>query len=294
MSEMSKEHDGKLRELCDDLKRWQGYYDPVDDKGQHEMFVSAADAVTELLALRKERESAVPVAYMYRDRLHSDARFSLEPRFGNWSPEDIAEYEVTETKLYAAPPSQPVAVPDEDDFEKAFRSWNPDKTGPYVKHQMKFIWEACRDAMLAAPGHDYKAIVERIAEILHGKVTDLDLLTVTAQSMKDQCKALRKEREAAVPVAESGHVRREVHVGGNTWVQCSAQAYERAKAEGKITRELYERPAVPVAVPDETFDEWSRRCEIQLTLCRPEFREVAEISWNACRAAMLAAPGKEG
>ncbi|EOD8411250.1 hypothetical protein QL189_08995 [Cronobacter turicensis] len=47
-------------------------------------------------------------------------------------------------------------------------------------------------------------------------------------------------------------------------------------------------------VADETFDEWSRRCEIQLTLCRPEFREVAEITWNACRAAMLAAPGKDG
>ncbi|EOI3490372.1 DUF551 domain-containing protein [Cronobacter sakazakii] len=50
------------------------------------------------------------------------------------------------------------------------------------------------------------------------------------------------------------------------------------------------KPFKPVAVSDETFDEWSRRCEIQLTLCRPEFREVAEISWNACRAAMLAAP----
>ncbi|EKA9347362.1 hypothetical protein SMX25_000945 [Cronobacter sakazakii] len=52
-------------------------------------------------------------------------------------------------------------------------------------------------------------------------------------------------------------------------------------------------PPAPV-VHAETFDEWSRRCEIQLTLCRPEFREVAEITWNACRAAMLAAPGKEG
>ncbi|EOC1186539.1 hypothetical protein AAAW61_003806 [Cronobacter sakazakii] len=50
-------------------------------------------------------------------------------------------------------------------------------------------------------------------------------------------------------------------------------------------------PPAPV-VTAETFDEWSRRCEIQLTLCRPEFREVAEITWNACRAAMLAAPGK--
>gem|GEM_PF-1948494 len=54
---------------------------------------------------------------------------------------------------------------------------------------------------------------------------------------------------------------------------------------------LYTAPPAPV-VTAETFEEWSRRCEIQLTLCRPEFREVAEITWNACRAAMLAAPGK--
>ncbi|EOC0104581.1 hypothetical protein ACI0YQ_004109 [Cronobacter sakazakii] len=54
---------------------------------------------------------------------------------------------------------------------------------------------------------------------------------------------------------------------------------------------LYTAPPAPV-VADETFDEWSRRCEIQLTLCRPEFREVAEITWNACCAAMLAASGK--
>lgn len=49
---------------------------------------------------------------------------------------------------------------------------------------------------------------------------------------------------------------------------------------------LYNAPPAPV-VPAETFDEWSRRCEIQLTLCRQEFREVAEITWNACCAAML-------
>ncbi|ELY5920483.1 hypothetical protein FZH95_00175 [Cronobacter sakazakii] len=56
---------------------------------------------------------------------------------------------------------------------------------------------------------------------------------------------------------------------------------------------LYTVPPAPV-VTAETFEEWSRRCEIQLTLCRPEFREVAEITWNACCAAMLAAPGKDG
>ncbi|WFZ28102.1 hypothetical protein [Citrobacter portucalensis] len=48
---------------------------------------------------------AEPVAYMYKDKLHTDARFSLDARFGNWSQEDINEYEITEIPLYAAPPA---------------------------------------------------------------------------------------------------------------------------------------------------------------------------------------------
>ncbi|ELY5887219.1 hypothetical protein SNN87_001291 [Cronobacter sakazakii] len=119
--------------------------------------------------------------------------------------------------------------------------------------------------------------------------------------------ALRKERERSVPVSESGHVRREVHVGGNTWVQCSTQAYERAKGEGKITRELYERPAPPVAVPDEVVE------SLNLLLSRSYFQRWVKdprgyvggsipvsdlvnvvLFADACRAAMLAAPGKEG
>lgn len=35
---------------------------------------------------------------------------------------------------------------------------------------------------------DYKAIVERISEIVHGKVTDIDLLTITVKSMVDRLK----------------------------------------------------------------------------------------------------------
>ncbi|WP_143339841.1 hypothetical protein [Cronobacter sakazakii] len=71
---------------------------------------------------------------------------------------------------------------------------------------------------------------------------------------------------------------------------------ERFKADYVISWMLANYPPAPPApvVPVETFEEWSRRCEIQLTLCRPEFREVAEITWNACCAAMLAAPGKDG
>lgn len=44
-----------------------------------------------------------------------------------------------------------------------------------------------RAAMLqGAEQTNYRAIVERIAEIIHGKVTDIDLLTVTVKSMKDK------------------------------------------------------------------------------------------------------------
>ncbi|MEY6619043.1 hypothetical protein AB9B11_01235 [Enterobacter hormaechei] len=48
-------------------------------------------------------------------------------------------------------------------------------------------WSACRADMLqGAEQTNYRAIVERIAEIIHGKVTDIDLLTVTVKSMKDK------------------------------------------------------------------------------------------------------------
>ncbi|ENT8922960.1 hypothetical protein ACFGFP_000854 [Enterobacter hormaechei] len=44
-----------------------------------------------------------------------------------------------------------------------------------------------RAAMLqGAEQTKHRAIVERIAEIIHGKVTDIDLLTVTVKSMKDK------------------------------------------------------------------------------------------------------------
>ncbi|WP_376752552.1 hypothetical protein [Cronobacter malonaticus] len=80
--------------------------------------------------------------------------------------------------------------------------------------------------------------------------------------------------------------------GINQWVECDKGRYEAHAHVPAQRRVLYTAPPAPV-VPAETFEEWSRRCEIQLTLCRPEFREVAEITWNACRDAMLAAPGKQ-
>ncbi|MBN9874907.1 DUF3850 domain-containing protein [Enterobacter cloacae complex sp. IR53043] len=96
----------------------------------------------------------------------------------------------------AAPVSVPLAIHDED-FEKALSVLNDtlddcgdserslllalDKVGIEVRS------DSCRAAMLqGAEKTNYRAIVERIAEIIHGKVTDIDLLTVTVKSMKDK------------------------------------------------------------------------------------------------------------
>jgi len=77
-----------------------------------------------------------PVAYMYRDKLHTDARSSLEKRFGNWSQEDINEYGITEIPLYAAP-QLPQPVPDEK------RDDDGNTTSDFDHG-----WNACRAAML--------------------------------------------------------------------------------------------------------------------------------------------------
>lgn len=79
-----------------------------------------------------------PVAYMYKDNLHADARFSLHTRFGNWSQEDINEHEITEIPLYTATPA-PVSVPD------AIHSQG-EKSASDDYYALG--WNACRAAML--------------------------------------------------------------------------------------------------------------------------------------------------
>ena len=83
---------------------------------------------------------AEPVAYIIQD---SDARSRGEKGilryFANISDEDINEYEITVTPLYAAPP-ETVSVPDamemDDDFDSAF------------EHGKAVGWNAYRAAML--------------------------------------------------------------------------------------------------------------------------------------------------
>lgn len=85
------------------------------------------------------------------------------------------------------PPAQPapVSVPDAYTRDERGRMMLNGKPEPRIGYGGG--WNACRAAMLqGAEQTNYRAIVERIAEIIHGKVTDIDLLTVTVKSMKDK------------------------------------------------------------------------------------------------------------
>lgn len=94
--------------------------------------------LNELARIALASLEAEAVAYMYKDNLHADARFSLHTRFGNWSQEDINEYEITEIPLYTAPPA-PVSVPD------AIHSQG-EKSASDDYYALG--WNACRAAML--------------------------------------------------------------------------------------------------------------------------------------------------
>ncbi|MFY7126839.1 hypothetical protein ACOTZ5_02890, partial [Enterobacter cloacae complex sp. SHL017] len=102
--------------------------------------------------------------------------------------------EMGDVLLYRSAPPVPVSVPDEVNVllnhledvlpDDAFnlidvKTWN--------NVSMLSRSDVYRAAMLqGAERTNYRAIVERIAEIIHGKVTDIDLLTVTVKSMKDK------------------------------------------------------------------------------------------------------------
>ncbi|WP_260428025.1 hypothetical protein [Cronobacter sakazakii] len=102
-------------------------------------------------------------------------------------------------------------------------------------------------------------------------------------------------RERAEPDQHEAHIRREVNVGGNTWVQCSKQAFEREKARGALCRVLYESPPEPV-VPDglKRAVEFYEQVKRENTPTETGAWKDA-VNWvldEACRAAMLSAPGK--
>lgn len=64
-------------------------------------------------------------------------------------------------------------------------------------------------------------------------------------------------------------------------------AIEEGQARNIIP--LY-RHAQPASVVPISFDEWSRKCALQITLCYPDFREKAQYIWDSARETMQPAP----
>ncbi|EEW0747856.1 DUF551 domain-containing protein [Escherichia coli] len=115
------------------IKQWRETYGPGSN------VVLPAEEAEELARIALASLGAEPVAYIIQD---SDARSRGEKGilryFANISDEDINEYEITVTPLYAAPP-ETVSVPDamemDDDFDSAF------------EHGKAVGWNAYRAAM---------------------------------------------------------------------------------------------------------------------------------------------------
>lgn len=98
------------------------------------------------LTALESRADAEPVAYMYKDNLHTDARFSLHTRFGNWSKEDINEYGIIEIPLYTRPQPAPV-VPDDVAFEKW---WEDERYDEKLKNVQGVMFNRVKNAAFRA------------------------------------------------------------------------------------------------------------------------------------------------
>lgn len=52
-----------------------------------------------------------------------------------------------------------------------------------------------------------------------------------------------------------------------------------------------QQPVVPASQKEPiSFDEWSRKCALQITLCYPDFREKAQYIWDSARETQQPAP----
>ncbi|MGX9895431.1 hypothetical protein ACH3Y3_00870 [Enterobacter hormaechei subsp. hoffmannii] len=173
------------------------------------------DAVMALEAMKLALASleAKPVAYvMAREDIDMDAASTSKVVVDSWVQEwnQGGEVRYRTVPLYTAPPAsecltRPVhprisseELDDETldeliDFRRStfeYHSQQGNKVQTII-HGVTLTamieLKERRAAMLqGAEQTNYRAIVERIAEIIHGKVTDIDLLTVTVKSMKDK------------------------------------------------------------------------------------------------------------
>lgn len=195
------------REQAKDLRNafqcWQQDYDPVEDKEQYDMFGLGMVAMDALLA-SLEAEAVGEVIEQQSGMMLDGLVISEKPTYRNIKGIHNMKMMPLGTQFYAAPPAA-VSVPDDvsGPLAHAYKELTPtfmrnhidvfERYGIYPDgsagiQAMRIALDGMnrRAAMLqGAEQTNYRAIVERIAEIVHGKVTDIDLLTVTVKSMKD-------------------------------------------------------------------------------------------------------------
>ncbi|EPC7971775.1 hypothetical protein ACSVXM_002848 [Enterobacter hormaechei] len=149
------------------------------------------DAAKALAAMKLAMASleAKPVAYvMAREDIDMDAASTSKVVVDSWVHEwnQGGEIRYRTVPLYTAPPA-PIAMKDHQ-IRELVNELRDIAVKYHGSQQLReHIARTIRAAMLqGAEQTNYRAIVERIAEIIHGKVTDIDLLTVTVKSMKDK------------------------------------------------------------------------------------------------------------
>lgn len=115
---------------------------------------------------------------------------------------------------------------------------------------------------------------------------DLLPLQIRNWSIEAELARIALASMTAEPVAWQWEYRDKNHVTND-------QARAKLVAQdGDVTvQPLFTAPPAPVSV-QINFEEWSRKCDLQIQLCDPEFREKAQYIWNACRAAMLQGAGR--
>lgn len=115
---------------------------------------------------------------LFQDNCHGLSNHVIE--YIKQIGEELEELRSTQD---TAPPA-PASVPDVVSWEDVPEEITEDDIA--LASAWAHGFNQCRAAMLqGAEQTNYRAIVERIAEIVHGKVTDIDLLTVTVKSIKD-------------------------------------------------------------------------------------------------------------
>ncbi|QLJ65788.1 hypothetical protein HP437_11615 [Serratia marcescens] len=114
----------------------------AEDDPEHIAAKAILALTAELLANREAQPDDKPFGYYSKETAAILERRGFAPISAN----PLVDHSIP---LYTTPPAP--AVP-EVDFDEWFkREFHPDKTGPYVKNQMRFCWDACRAAMLAQP-----------------------------------------------------------------------------------------------------------------------------------------------